>query len=86
VVYIGYSKAPVAFETRHFILKELDILGSRNSTPGDFAEVAELLASGRYPVAATVTRTVALRETGAALAGWAADPGTVTKIQVELDS
>ena len=29
VVYIGYAKEPVAYETRLFVQKELDIMGSR---------------------------------------------------------
>lgn len=84
VVYIGYSKAPVAYETKHFVLKELDILGSRNATREDFAAVVELLQSGRYPVSETVTRTVPFDAAGDALRAWAADPATVTKIHVEL--
>jgi hypothetical protein len=36
VVYIGYAKEPVAYETRLFVQKELDILGSRNALPEDF--------------------------------------------------
>ena len=35
VVYIGYAKEPVAYETRLFVQKELDILGSRNALPAD---------------------------------------------------
>lgn len=83
VVYIGYAKAPVSYETKYFVMKELDILGSRNSTPEDFRAVVALLESGRYPVAETVTRTVSFAEAGQALADWAANPGVVTKIQVE---
>jgi hypothetical protein len=30
-------------------MKELDILGSRNATPGDFQAVTEMLAAGRLP-------------------------------------
>ena len=37
VVYIGYAKAPVSYETKYFVMKELDILGSRNSTHGGFS-------------------------------------------------
>ena len=36
VVYIGYAKEPVAYETRLFVQKELDIMGSRNAMPEDF--------------------------------------------------
>ena len=39
VVYIGYAKKPVAYETKFFVMKELDILGSRNALPEDFENV-----------------------------------------------
>ena len=39
VVYIGYAKEPVAYETRLFVQKELDIVGSRNALPEDFRQV-----------------------------------------------
>lgn len=84
VVYIGYAKSPVCYETKYFVMKELDILGSRNSTPQDFRDVITLLSSGRYPVAETVTRTVPFSESGQALADWSANPGNITKIHVEL--
>lgn len=84
VVYIGYAKAPVSYETKYFVMKELDIMGSRNATRTDFAEVVRLLSSGRYPVEETITRTVPFDESGEALAAWAANPGAITKIHVEL--
>ncbi|AKC82683.1 sorbitol dehydrogenase [Verrucomicrobia bacterium IMCC26134] len=84
VVYIGYAKAPVSYETKYFVMKELDIMGSRNSTPEDFRDVVAMLTSGRYPVADTVTRTVPFSEAGQALAEWSANPGAITKIHVEL--
>ncbi len=84
VVYIGYAKAPVSYETKYFVMKELDILGSRNSTPEDFRDVVAMLRSGRYPVEDTVTRTVPFAEAGDALAAWSANPGAITKIHVEL--
>src|SRR5262249_26478829 len=31
VVYIGYAKQPVSYETRLFVQKEIDILGTRNA-------------------------------------------------------
>jgi 2-desacetyl-2-hydroxyethyl bacteriochlorophyllide A dehydrogenase len=85
VVYIGYAKEPVSYETKHFILKELDILGSRNSTLEDFQQVIALLQSGRYPAAETVTRTVPFAAAAGALRDWAEQPGRTTKIHVELD-
>ena len=84
VVYIGYAKEPVAYETKYFVMKELDIRGSRNATAKNFADVVEVLESGRYPAADTITLTVPFPEAGRALAGWAADPGRVTRIHVDL--
>lgn len=84
VVYIGYAKEPVSYETKFFVLKELDLLGSRNATRSNFDDVVRVLESGRYPVAETITRCVPFGEAGAALADWAADPGRVTKLHVEL--
>jgi threonine dehydrogenase-like Zn-dependent dehydrogenase len=84
VVYIGYAKEAVSYETKYFVMKELDIHGSRNATMQNFADVIKVLESGRYPVVETITHCVPFAEAGAALAGWAADPGRVTKIHVEL--
>lgn len=84
VVYIGYAKEAVSYETKYFVMKELDIRGSRNATAEDFANVVRVLESGRYPVAETVTRTVPFAQAGEALAAWSADPARVTKIHVEL--
>lgn len=84
VVYIGYAKASVSYETKAFVMKELDILGSRNSTREDFRAVVAMLEAGRYPVAATITQTVPFAEAGAALQRWSDNPGAITKIHVEL--
>ncbi len=46
-------------------MKELDILGPRNTTPGDFQAVIEMLAAGRFPVASVITQTVSLADAGA---------------------
>lgn len=82
VVYIGYAKAPVSYETKYFVMKELDILGSRNATRDDFEEVVALLRSGRYPADRTVTQSVPFAEAGTALRDWSDHPELVTKVQV----
>ena len=84
VVYIGYTKQPVAYETKYFVMKEIDIRGSRNATPADFAQTVALLQSGRYPAAETITRSVPLAHAADALRDWSSDPAKVTKIQVTL--
>jgi 2-desacetyl-2-hydroxyethyl bacteriochlorophyllide A dehydrogenase len=84
VVYIGYAKEPVSYETRLFVQKELDILGSRNALPEDFREVMNLLATGSFPVNRVVTSVVSLDDAPEALARWAAHPASVTKIVVKV--
>jgi len=84
VVYIGYAKKSVAYETKFFVMKELDILGSRNALPEDFENVIRVLESGLYPVAETVTRVVPFAHAGAALQDWSVNPTTTTKIHVNL--
>ena len=49
VVYIGYAKAPVTFDTTQFVRKELDILGARNATADDFRAVMDLLLARHFP-------------------------------------
>jgi threonine dehydrogenase-like Zn-dependent dehydrogenase len=85
VVYIGYAKAPVAYETRLFVQKELDILGSRNAAPEDFREVIDMLQGHRFPVAEVVTATVPLEEAPTVLRAWSEDPESYTKIMVRVD-
>lgn len=84
VVYIGYSKQPVEYDTKHFILRELDILGSRNALADDFRAVIAYLEKGEFPVDEVVNQVVPFAEAGRALAAWDADPAAITKIHVEL--
>ena len=84
MVYIGYAKEAVNYETKYFVMKELDIMGSRNATMQNFTDVMRVLESGRYPVKETITSTVNFSKAGEALAAWAANPGRVTKIQIEM--
>lgn len=84
VVYIGYAKEPVAYETRLFVQKELDILGSRNALPRDMHAVMQLLDAGRFPVDEAVTRVVTLDEAPAIMAAWSANPAAFTKIMIQM--
>ena len=84
VVYIGYAKEPVAYETRLFVQKELDILGSRNALPEDFREVIRMLEEHRFPVEDAVSKIVPLEETPEVIAAWSADPARFTKIMIQV--
>jgi threonine dehydrogenase-like Zn-dependent dehydrogenase len=84
VVYIGFAKEPVSYETRWFVLKELDILGSRNATPEDFEAVIAMLERGEFPVDETIGSVVPLEKAGEALRAWSENPFSFRKIQVEV--
>jgi threonine dehydrogenase-like Zn-dependent dehydrogenase len=85
VVYIGYAKEPVTYETRMFVQKELDILGSRNAQPEDFHAVIKLLEAREFPVRQAVSLMVSLEEAPGALRSWSENPSIFKKILVGLD-
>ena len=84
VVYIGYAKEPVAYETRLFVQKELDILGSRNALPEDFHAVIRMLEQRRFPVDEAISSIISLDQVPAALQNWSDAPSSVKKILVSL--
>ncbi len=84
VVYIGYAKEPVSYETRLFVQKELDILGSRNAVPEDFRAAIDMLQQGVFPVKQAVSKVVPLVDAAAALAQWSANPTSFSKILVQV--
>jgi threonine dehydrogenase-like Zn-dependent dehydrogenase len=84
VVYIGYAKDEVQYDSRLFVQKELDILGSRNALPEDFAGVIRMLSETEFPLEEMVSRVVALENAPQALQDWYAAPATISKIVVEL--
>jgi len=84
VVYIGYAKEPVAYETRLFVQKELDILGSRNALPEDFQAVIQMLEAKRFPVDEAISSIVSVEDAPNALRAWSDDPAKVKKILVNF--
>jgi threonine dehydrogenase-like Zn-dependent dehydrogenase len=84
VVYIGYAKEPVAYETSLFVQKELDILGSRNALPADFREVIRMLEAGLFPVDDVISAVVPMEETPEMLRQWSSNPAAFTKIMVQV--
>lgn len=84
VVYIGWAKELVTYETRPFVHKELDIMGSRNAMPDDFREVIRMLEARRFPVDAAVTHIVRFDETPAILEAWNREPDRFSKIMVQV--
>ena len=85
VVYIGYAKELVTYETRLFVQKELDILGSRNALPEDFYRVIRMLEEHRFPVADALSSVISIEDAPGALKAWSDDPARFKKIMVSLD-
>ncbi len=85
VIYIGYTRDPVEYDTQFFVKKELDIRGSRNATRDDFHRVMEILRSGQFPVEKVLSATVPLSQAVESLQGWSDAPQAYTKIQVSFE-
>jgi threonine dehydrogenase-like Zn-dependent dehydrogenase len=85
VVYIGYAKEPVSYQTRLFVQKELNILGARNALPEDFRQVIEMLERHRFPVEAAISTIAPLDRAPELLRAWSEDPARFTKIMITLD-
>ena len=84
VTCIGYAKSEVAFQTKLFVQKELDIRGSRNATPADFRAVINCINTGRYPVEKFISRVVKPEQAAEAMKEWSENPGNVFRILVEF--
>jgi threonine dehydrogenase-like Zn-dependent dehydrogenase len=83
VVYVGYAKQNVSFDTTLFVKKELDVLGSRNALDV-FPAVLEMLENKERPFPDLVTRVFPFAQTADALSYWDSNPAEVHKIQIEL--
>jgi len=85
VVFIGYAKDNISFETRLFVQKELDIRGSRNALPQDFREVIRMFEQKRFPTSEAISTTIPLEEAPAILRAWSENPAAFTKIMITFD-
>ena len=84
VTYIGYAKAPVEYETKLFVQKELAIRGSRNATPQNFRRVLDFARRGLFPIGKMLTKAYGFNDAGQALADWDAAPGKVCRFAVKV--
>lgn len=84
VVYIGYSKSEIAFETKLFVQKEIDIRGSRNAMPDDFRAVTEYLQRGGFPFEELISAICTPEEALGQMDRWSSDPGKVFRILVKF--
>lgn len=84
VVCIGYAKTDIAFETKYFVMKELDIRGSRNAMPEDFRAVIEYMKRGTCPKEKLISAVYRPEQALEALQKWAENPGKVFRILVKF--
>ncbi len=83
VVYIGYAKSEVSFETKYFVSKELDIRGSRNALPEDFRAVIDYMRRNGIPDE-FVTAIYKPEKAKEALEYWSNNSGNVFRIFIEF--
>ncbi len=84
VVFIGYAKEEVPFETKLFVQKELNIMGSRNATISDFEAVIRYMSENALPLDDIITRIVKPENATEVFKDWSSDPGKYFKIMVEF--
>lgn len=84
VVCIGYAKQEVAFQTKYFVQKELDIRGSRNALPADFRAVIRYMQNGNCPIEQFISAVVTPESAQQVMEQWASDPGKIFRILVKF--
>jgi threonine dehydrogenase-like Zn-dependent dehydrogenase len=77
-------KEAVSYETRLFVQKKLDILGSRNPMDEDFRAVIATLQAGKFPTGRAIGKVVPLADAGGVLAQWSEDPKRFCKSLVAV--
>lgn len=83
VVYIGYAKSDVCYDTTYFVRKELDIMGSRNALRV-FPAVIKMLEKQQQPFMDLITEIYPFEETARAFQDWDAAPAKYAKILIDL--
>jgi len=83
VVYVGYAKNDVSFNTSLFVKKELDICGSRNAL-FEFGPVIQMLEGRTIPTEKLISRIYPIEETAMALKDWNDKPGDFIKILIDV--
>lgn len=83
VVTIGYSKNETAIKTQLIVSKELNIYGSRNALRV-FPSVISMFERKERPFTDMITRIFSFDETPDAFKYWNDNPGTVSKILIEV--
>jgi threonine dehydrogenase-like Zn-dependent dehydrogenase len=85
VVYVGYAKKEVTYDTTNFVRKELNIMGARNALRV-FPAVIKMMEKRQQPFADLITKKYPFNQTAQAFRDWDAVPGKFTKILIELNN
>jgi threonine dehydrogenase-like Zn-dependent dehydrogenase len=83
VVYVGYAREQVCYDTTLFVRKELDILGSRNALRV-FPAVIKMLEKRQQPFEDLITKIYPFAQTEQAFRDWDAAPGKFAKILIDV--
>ncbi len=83
VVYIGYAKSDILFNTSLFVKKELTISGSRNAQ-FEFGPVVQMLENKSIDADKLITKIYSMEETGQALKDWSENPSAFIKILIDV--
>ena len=83
VVYIGYAKKEVQFNTSLFVKKELTIYGSRNVL-FEFRPVIQMLEERIIPFEKLISKIYPINETPLAFKQWDTTPGDFIKILIDV--
>ncbi|MGD9928458.1 MAG: zinc-binding alcohol dehydrogenase family protein [Mangrovibacterium sp.] len=84
VVCIGYAAAEIAFPTKLWVQKEMEIMGSRNANPTDFEAVIKYLKNAGLDESLLISKVVSVDEAAGAMQEWSEDPGKILKILVRF--
>ena len=82
VVYVGYAKKAVTYDTTDFVRKELDIRGSRNALR-EFPAVIRMIEQRSPLFTELITRTYPFDQAAHAFQDWDAAPGGFNKILIK---
>jgi threonine dehydrogenase-like Zn-dependent dehydrogenase len=83
VVYVGYAKKPVCYDTTDFVRKELDMRGSRNALRV-FPAVIAMMERRQFPFGELIARVYPFDQAGQAFMDWDSAPARFTKILIDL--
>lgn len=84
VVCIGYAGSDITFQTKLWVQKELQIMGSRNANPNDFAAVMKFLKESDLDENLLITKIVEPEEAPELMKEWSEDPGKILKLLVKF--